>query len=445
MSSRLGILALTLLSMGYYFLPSSNAFVPFLVLFTLQFAIYGLIAQRGGAGLPGPLALVIIGAINRLILIPTTPVLENDFYRYLWDGRVIAHGINPYLFAPGATELDFLNVHYRHLIGWPDIRTIYPPLAQYLFGALHFIAPDSLGALKLNLVAFEIATGLVLLGLSTSQQNRNLICFLYFLNPLLLKEIANSAHLDAIPIFFTTAAVALFIKSESSKIPAWIALGLGVCSKSYPIVLLPLFWKLDRNWRRGVIAFALTVSALYLPLFDGSLAILGGWGAFSAYWIFNAGVFKIINALVNLPITTLSPDWTNSDLGKLIITNDYPAKVIAGAIFASFLIVRTRALRSLLDLPIASLSVLGALLLVSPIVNAWYVLWLLPFACLTINLPWLSFTYLVVAAYSWFWSPEFAPIFRWIEYLLLLSLLVHSYVNSIRNRKHISGGSIEQS
>ena len=52
--------------------------------------------------------IIAVGLVSRIILIPSQPVLENDYYRYLWDGAVTAHGYNPYVYSPEAA-MDFTN------------------------------------------------------------------------------------------------------------------------------------------------------------------------------------------------------------------------------------------------------------------------------------------------------------------------------------------------
>jgi hypothetical protein len=83
-------------------------------------------------------------------------VLESDFYRYLWDGHVLAQGINPYLYAPHDPALDGVDTLYRVYIGWAQFRTIYPPVAQYLFALSSLVAPGSLLALKCSCVGLPI-------------------------------------------------------------------------------------------------------------------------------------------------------------------------------------------------------------------------------------------------------------------------------------------------
>ena len=41
-----------------------------------------------------------IGVLCRVVLLPSTPILEIDLYRYLWDGQLMNQTANPYKFAP---------------------------------------------------------------------------------------------------------------------------------------------------------------------------------------------------------------------------------------------------------------------------------------------------------------------------------------------------------
>ena len=43
---------------------------------------------------------MIFGLLFRCAIIPSQQIQEDDVYRYLWDGKVFAHGINPFKFSP---------------------------------------------------------------------------------------------------------------------------------------------------------------------------------------------------------------------------------------------------------------------------------------------------------------------------------------------------------
>jgi hypothetical protein len=79
--------------------------------------------------------LIGLSVILRFAFIPVHPIGSDDYYRYVWDGKVQAHGINPYKYAPSDTALN--NLHSEtlpKLINFPDMKTIYPPLTHILSG-----------------------------------------------------------------------------------------------------------------------------------------------------------------------------------------------------------------------------------------------------------------------------------------------------------------------
>ena len=114
----------------------------------------------------------------------------------------------------------------------------------------------------------------------------------------------------------------------------------------------------------------------------------------------------------------------------------WPARATVVALFAAALAWITRRLRSREHLAEAALWALGAMLLLSPVVDAWYVLWILPLAVVTRSLPWLAFSYLVAFSYAWFQSQGLAPYFGGVEYALLFVLLVRE----VRARGNLAQG-----
>src|SRR5687768_5718585 len=110
------------------------------------FAIYAAacyLVLRWGRNLPVRSTLVLIGLVailSRAILVPAAPTLSNDIYRYVWDGRVMAAGMSPYAYPPGASEV--ASLHENDDAIWPYINrkaaiTIYPPGTELFFAALY--------------------------------------------------------------------------------------------------------------------------------------------------------------------------------------------------------------------------------------------------------------------------------------------------------------------
>ena len=44
--------------------------------------------------------VIAVGLFLRLSMLPSVPMLEDDHFRYMWDGAVLANGFNPYKYAP---------------------------------------------------------------------------------------------------------------------------------------------------------------------------------------------------------------------------------------------------------------------------------------------------------------------------------------------------------
>ena len=130
-----------------------------LVFSVCAFLVYLLrLSGSGGEG-GGKRLMVIFGfaALFRLTLVPHEPVASDDIYRYVWDGRVAAHGINPFAYAPEDPRLAHLGTEdLPARVSFPEMRTIYPPLAQALFLVSHVLFGASVPGLKLLLVLADI-------------------------------------------------------------------------------------------------------------------------------------------------------------------------------------------------------------------------------------------------------------------------------------------------
>lgn len=228
-----------------------------------------------------PLLLrVLLPAIGfRLLLVGSVPVLENDLYRYVWDGNVSAAGVSPYRYSPQqvirAQPNDPLdddlarlvrlraeqpNLHYLlERVSHPELPTIYPPVSQWIFECAARTTPHDatvgsrLFVMKAWMTLFDVGTLLALIGILQRTGMHLGWSVAWSWCPLVLKEFANSGHLDSIAVFLTTIALycclePMFNKSHrfsgyvviEKLLKSAIWLGLAVGAKLYPIVLLPL-------------------------------------------------------------------------------------------------------------------------------------------------------------------------------------------------------------
>jgi alpha-1,6-mannosyltransferase len=225
-----------------------------------------------------------VAAAMRLPPLLAPPFLSTDVYRYVWDGKVQAAGINPYRYVPADAALAKL----RDTQVYPRINraayapTIYPPAAEAIFAAVGWIW-QSVAAVKISMVGFEcvaIICALRLLALAGLPPSRVLI---YAWNPLPVWNFAGNGHVDAAAIAFV--ALALLLHAKRSDLASGVAIGLAIAVKFLPAVVAPVLWKPRRGWRTATAAI-ITILLLYTAYVSVGLRVfgfLGGYGQEEGY------------------------------------------------------------------------------------------------------------------------------------------------------------------
>ena len=234
------------------------------------------------------LTIVAFALAFRLVLLFSVPIQEIDIYRYIWDGHVAMAGVSPFKYAPAevlnvnpfATDQEISPelVRLRNLrdeseakkrilerIHYGHVPTVYPPVSQAVFRLAAATTPrkasfsEHVVVMKAWIVAFDMATIFVLWGMLRLANMPTGWLASYAWCPLVMKEFANSGHLDSIAVCFAAIAIALvadtlFGNQERSRrrqtiqlLVASVILALGVGAKLYPVVLTPLIaftlWK----------------------------------------------------------------------------------------------------------------------------------------------------------------------------------------------------------
>jgi hypothetical protein len=214
--------------------------------------------------------VLVAGALFRVVLVPTPPVLSDDLYRYLWDGRVQAAGISPYRYAPAAPELAPL----RDDLVWPGInrkpvRTIYPPLAQGVFAATWRLGVRTPTAWKAVVVAADVAATLVLAALlaALGKDRRHVVAYAW--NPLAVLDVGQAGHLEGLVVLAVALAGLAWARGRDRRVGVW--LGLAAALKLYPLLLVPAFLRARAapSPRRALVVGALAagvVAATYVPV-----------------------------------------------------------------------------------------------------------------------------------------------------------------------------------
>ncbi|HJU15282.1 MAG TPA: glycosyltransferase 87 family protein, partial [Stellaceae bacterium] len=210
---------------------------------------------------PGLAFVLVVAALLRAGPLAAPVALSTDIYRYVWDGRVAAAGINPYRYIPTDPHLLAL----RDPVIFPRINrnnyapTIYPPAAQMLFLLANRLGGGVL-SVKVLFVALEavgIAALVLVLGRAGRPREGILV---YAWHPLPIWEIAGSGHVDAAVVAF--AALALAAAVTGRRTAAGAALAAAALVKFFPAVLAPALWRRG-DWRFPA-AFVLVGAALYL-------------------------------------------------------------------------------------------------------------------------------------------------------------------------------------
>ncbi|HHL40389.1 MAG TPA: DUF2029 domain-containing protein [Deltaproteobacteria bacterium] len=410
--------AVLLLCAAPLFIADGDASVAGVLPYALAFAPYlhllSRLARPGGAAGRGEekalhLRLIVLFALLMTAVSVLAPaVLEDDMYRYVWDGRVLASGVNPYAHAPDSFALRALRDEAVYPnINYPYVPTIYPPAAQLVFAAVYKAAGSGLTAFKAVFAAFHLATVPVVVRLLDRLAMDRRLVVAYAWNPLVLKEAAGSGHVDTLAVFLLTASLLLLIEGRALR--AAVLYGLAVGAKLFALALLPLYVK--RTGLRGTAAAGATLALLYLPFTATAPAVLSPFEGLITYfehWLFNPGPFDA----VRLALTPFAADPYVA--ARLVCA----ASVLALSLYAA---VRDDGRKA--TLVRGFFHVVAALVLLSPVVAPWYMLWFAPLLSLRPSRAWTALTALALLSYVFTARGADLPALRLLEFGIFAALL----------------------
>ena len=206
--------------------------------------------------------VLVFGALFRLSILFAPPLLSDDVYRYVWDGRVQAGGINPYRYIPEDEAVS----RFRDEAIYPDINrrdfapTMYPPLAEAIYLLTTRIS-ESVTWMKATMIVFEGVTMWALMSLLASFGLPRQRALIYCWHPLIVWEFAGSGHVDAAAIAFVS--LALLARRRRLDGATGVALACATLVKFFPAILFPALYR-RWGWKMPVF-FALAIIAAYLP------------------------------------------------------------------------------------------------------------------------------------------------------------------------------------
>ncbi len=354
-------------------------------------------------------AVVVIGVCARLGAWFCPPAFSEDVFRTVYEGRVVwSKGpAFPFIHAPafapdhGVSSALFDESWLR--INHPDIPTLYPPFAQFVFvlaaGIGDLLGGHHLQILKAFLLLAELITWLLLTRTLSKKHPRAAFsaCCLFGLAPLTVLEIAREGHADSL----SALGLAIGVLGFSLRKPSLGFVGFSTAALAKLNGLVALL-AATRTTRRGIGYALVLLSFLTVPwLFAGTRASTGLF-AYGQRWQAGDGVFSI---LVWAAESILRGDWHH--IWGHTITKQMLARAMTGFLFVGYAWWLLKPNSPLERIPTRAGLLLLALLLLSPTLHPWYVLWILPFCALE--------------AGTWTLDPRQSPA-AILPYLLLVAL-----------------------
>ena len=248
-----------------------------------------------------------LAVLFRLLFLLAIPNLSQDFYRFVWDGRLILEGLNPYLHTPNELMESSIGL-------FPQMNTLYegmgalsakhysnyPPVHQMPFIIAAFISKHSiLGSIVvLRLILISADLGILVFGkkLLKKLNKPTRTMYWFILNPLVIIELTGNLHFEGLMLCLFIMSL-YFIHSKKWHIAA-VVMALSIAVKLVPVLSLPLFLN-KLGWKKSVLFYSVTAAVfiiLFIPFF--SFGLLENFSATIGLWFsnfeFNASVYYFL-------------------------------------------------------------------------------------------------------------------------------------------------------
>lgn len=399
--------------------------------FSLLWCVYSFVFGLYAWMISGKISIslkagLLLALAARAISLFYEPLLSDDYYRFVWDGMLIHQGVHPMAYTPAYlmqhAEITQVDPHLFGLLNSQNYYSVYPPVAQWIFGLSYKINGLSLGGhvlfYKLLLICTDALIVFLLYLLLRKRQIHSNRTLIYALNPLVIIEFTGNLHMDGIMIATLLGAVVL---SEKRNI-FWssVLMALSILSKMLTLVLIP-FMPRHMYWSRisqfGIVSVTASIVVFWL-----SFGTHTGWLESVRLWFssfeFNASIYYLISAI------------GMSMKGYNIIAVAGPALAlltIAGIAGIWWIYIR----KAGMDWAVAMLAVLTLYFLMSTTVHPWYIGSLLALAVLSRHLYPIVWSCLIFLSYSHYADGNSAENY-WligIEYLLLCCWMIWEFSN----------------
>ncbi|MBL4643800.1 MAG: mannosyltransferase [Flavobacteriaceae bacterium] len=294
-------------------------FFKFLALYAVLFSTYFYFIKKNANNFQ---FLLGISILFRLVFLFSIPNLSQDFYRFIWDGRMLLEGLNPYLSLPET----FINQHSFPVNQALDLYsgmgelngshyTNYPPINQLCFLIAAFFANKSIigSVVVMRLLIIFADVGILYFGKKILAHLKIPVhtIFWYILNPFIIIEMTGNLHFEPVMLFFLVWAIHLLFKNK--WVWAAVLIACSITVKLIPFLFLPLFFqwfvKRDVSFKKGFLQligfYALVIGTtivLFLPFYSNEL--IGNYSNSVGLWFrnfeFNASFYYIFREIGHL-------------------------------------------------------------------------------------------------------------------------------------------------
>lgn len=364
----------------------------------------------------------------RLIFLVAYPPLSDDYFRFIWDGYLVANGENPFLHLPvyyiqAANQIAIpgINAELYNRLNSPHYFTVYPPVCQFIFGCAISVGQENylLACLvmRLFIIAAEIGSIFIFIRLLKYLNLPEKRVWLYALNPLVIVELTGNLHFEALLIFFLLAGIYLLVKQKTMSA---VVFGLAIGIKLLPLMLLPFVWRylgFRKMLQFGIMVVG-TVLLLFLPFLTSSLIqnILSSLDLYFQKFEFNAGIYYLLRWL-GYQIYGYNQIQYIGPLLSLV--------TLAGILFVAFRLKKA----NIYQLTEAFLGAFTIYLLLATIVHPWYITTLVALSVLTnwrFPMLWSGLALLSYAAYQNATYDENLYLVA-LEYLLVFAAIFYEW------------------
>lgn len=367
----------------------------------------------------------------RIVFIVAIPCLSDDFYRFIWDGKLFINGYNPYLFIPSeiinsdiANTAGLTQELYEGLNS-PNYYTVYPPINQLLFSLGGFFSKygmlAGIIAIRVPIIIAEFFLIKYIRKLLEALKFSQSKVLWYALNPLVIIELSGNLHYEGMMMLCIVIAIYWLMQNKWGGAAVWWAMAISI--KLIPILFLPVLISrlgiIKSVWFYIITSLALVFT--FLPFIDEQLIyhIGSSIDLYFRTFEFNASIYYVVR-------------WFGfKSVGYNIIQSVGPILSIITLVLV--FVISFYKNNSWQDTLKKMLFGYTIYLLMACIVHPWYIVNLVVLCVFVPKYKYaILWSTLIVLSYATYQTDNYQEnyLFIWIEYTITLGWLLYELIRS---------------